>query len=440
MIPTQSTPPAGLDTDFRTPIRKGLWLVILGFGGFMAWASLAPLDEGVPAPGAVAVETKRKQIDHPAGGVVEKILVRDGQRVSSGQDLILLNETQARAALNATLGQWYVNQATMARLMAEQEHQKTIAFPKELVDAAKNDPVARNAINVQDDLFRSRRLALEGELRIIYESKKGLEEQVASLTKLKGGREKQINLFNEQLNAFTTLNQEGFVSRNYLTDIERQLAEVQSRQSEDLSNIAGVNAKLSEYRMRGSQREIEFRRDVESQLTDIQREAATLNERLAAQRDTVERLSIKAPVDGVVVDLAMHTIGGTIKPGERVMDIVPQGDRLVIQAQVPVQQIDRVRAGLPADVHFDAYTSRARNPMVKGSVETVSADALTDPHTGAPYYRMEVSVPPEELKALGDVKIQPGMPSTVIVKTGERPLMVYLLRPLLRRFQTAFTD
>ncbi|MGE5492665.1 MAG: HlyD family type I secretion periplasmic adaptor subunit [Actinomycetota bacterium] len=428
------------DTDYRKVIRLGAGILVLGFGGFLAWACLAPLDEGIPAPGVVAVETNRKRIDHPSGGVIDRILVREGQLVKEGEDLVVLNETQARSALNATLGQWYSTLAIQARLVAERDGTAAIDFPEELRQAAARDEEVARLVKVQEGLFRSRRQALQGELRIIAESTRGLESQLASLSKLQAGREKQVALFREQLDSFQRLKKEGFVSRNYLLDIERQLAEVQSRQSEDMSNMAAVNARLSEFRMRGAQRQVEYRREVETQLTEVQRDAATLGERLAAQRDTVERLAIKAPVSGIVVDLAFHTVGGVIKPGDRILDVVPLGDQLIIEAKAGPQYIDRLHAGLPADVHFDAYSSRAERPMVRGSVDVVSADALVDQRSGASYYTLRVKVPPEETKRLGDLKLQPGMQSTVVVKTGERSLMVYLARPVLRRFTTALRE
>lgn len=428
------------DTDYRKVIRLGAGILGLGFGGFLAWACLAPLDEGIPAPGVVAVETNRKRIDHPSGGVIDRILVREGQLVREGEDLIVLNETQARSALNATQGQWYSTLAIQARLVAERDGAAAIGFPGELLQAAARDDEVARLVKVQEGLFRSRRQALQGELRIIAESTRGLESQLGSLNKLQAGREKQVDLFREQLDSFQRLKKEGFVSRNYLLDIERQLAEVQSRQSEDMSNMAAVNARLSEFRMRGAQRQVEYRREVETQLTEVQRDAATLGERLAAQRDTVERLAIKAPVSGIVVDLAFHTVGGVIKPGDRILDVVPLGDQLIIEAKAGTQYIDRLHAGLPADVHFDAYSSRAERPMVRGSVDVVSADALVDQRSGASYYTLRVKVPPEETKRLGDLKLQPGMQSTVVVKTGERSLMVYLARPVLRRFTTALRE
>lgn len=427
------------NADYAATIRFGLWILVLGFGGFFAWAALAPLDEGVPAPGVVASESKRKRVDHLTGGIVAELLVREGARVKAGDDLVVLDGVQAGAALNAALGQWRISVATAARLEAERKRLKAVVFPPDLL-AAESEPEVAAAMAAQTDLFRSRRTALEGELGIIRESVRGLELQIRSLDQLKVGREKQIALFEEQLASYTKLKQQGFVSRNQLIDIERQLAEVQSKQSEDLANIAGINARLAEFRMRGAQHENDFRSEVETKLIEVQRDVSTFTERLAALRDTNQRLALKSPVDGVVVDLAFHTIGGIIKPGDRILDIVPEGDALIIEAQVAPQYIDRIYPGLSADVHFDAYMARAERPVITGVVKVVSADALTDARTGTQYYSIRVSVPPAELKKLGDLALQPGMTGTVMVKTGERSLLVYLTRPFLRRFSSAMSE
>ncbi len=429
----------GLDADYGKAIKHGLLILLAGFGGFLIWAIFAPLDEGVPMPGVVSVESKRKRLDHLSGGIVAKILVREGQQVKEDEELVVLDEVQARAALNATQSQWRAGAATEARLKAEQTGLGAVQFPKALVDVAADAEVS-TMMRAQSELFRSRRNALQGELAIIRESVAGLEQQLQSLDQLALGRQKQIQLFNEQLASFRKLHADNFVSRNQLIDVERQLAEVQTKQGEDLANIASVRARLAEFRMRGRQRETEYRREVETQLADVQKELATLGERLAALRDTNTRLVLRAPVSGTVVDLAYHTVGGVIKPGDRILDIVPSGDELVVEAQLGPQYIDRVRAGLPADVHFDAYLRNIEPPVVSGTVKTVSADTLADPRTGIQFYTLRVTVPASELGKLGGLKIQPGMQGTVMVKTGERSLLVYLLRPLFRRFNTSMGE
>ena len=436
----QATPlPTQPNTDYAGAVRRGLWLLAVGFGGFLLWALFAPLDEGVPAQGVVSVDSKRKRIDHLLGGLVEKIVVKEGQKVREGDELVILNEVQVKATLNSTLNQWRLAAVTVARLEAERDGLKAIVFPRELL-AGKPDAETAAAMRAQQDLFRSRRNALEGELRIIRESTRGLEGQLASLDTLKAGRQKQIQLFTEQLASFNSLNKQGFVSKNQLLDLERQLAEIQSRQSEDLANIGGINARLAEFRMRDNQRMVEYRREVETQLAEAQRELSVQSERLVAIRDSFGRLAIRAPVAGTVVDIAVNTVGGVVKPGERIMDIVPDGEELIVEAQLPPQYVDRVYAGLPADVHFDAYVSFASRPVVSGKVSVVSADVLTDPRSGVQNYAMRVTIAGEETRKLGRLRLQPGMQCTVMVKTGERSLMSYLLRPLLRRFTTALSE
>ena len=428
------------DADYGRVLWRGLLFMLLGFGGFMAWALLAPLDEGIPAEGTVAVETSRKRVDHLNGGLVEQIMVREGQTVREGDELLVLNATQSKSALNATQGQRFTAMAMLDRLRAERDGAATLGFSPELTAAAANDAEASSVMRAQQDLFASRRVALGGELRIIRESVLGLEQQLASLSQLKIEREKQIALLNEQLSSFRELRTAGFVSRNQLLELERQMAEVTSRQSEDLSNIAGVNARLAEFRMRGSQRQIEYRREVEAQLAEVQRDLSTLGERLAGQRDTFERLVLRAPVSGTVVDMAFHTLGGVVRPGERIMDIVPENDALVVEARVAPQYIDSLHAGLPADLHFDAYASRAQRPVIRGELTVISADALKDERTGLRYYTLRVTVPADEARRLGDLRLQPGMQTTVMVKTGERTLMTYLTNPLVRRFQTGLGE
>jgi protease secretion system membrane fusion protein len=429
-----------LEVNYRRVLRQGLLLVVFGFGSFIAWASLAPLDEGIPAVGTVAVETSRKRVDHLTGGLIERILVQEGQSVQAGDALVVLNETQSKSVLGATQGQRYTALATLERLRAELAGATTLSFSPELVRAAADNPEVAALMRAQQDQFGSRRMAFEGELRIIRESVRGLERQLESLAQLRTGREKQIALLNEQIPSYRDLRKEGFVSRNSLLELERQMAEVSSRQGEDLAQIAGVHARLDEFRMRGAQRQMEHRREVQAQLGDVQRDLSTLGERLTGEQDSFDRLVLRAPASGKVVDLAFHTQGGVIKPGERVLDIVPEHDALVIEARVAPQYIDSLHVGLPADVHLDAYASQVERPVISGVIAVVSADALVDPRSGQSYYAVRVTVPSEALWRLGALRLQPGMQTTVMVKTGERTLMTYLMNPLTRHFQTALNE
>ena len=426
------------DADPGAPIRQAKWLIVVGLGSFLLWAGLAPLDEGVPTHAQVSVEHKRQRVEHLTGGLVEQILVREGQPVQAGEDLVILNEVQSRAALDAARSQWLLATVTVARLQAEREGAQTVPFPDAL--AHDPDPQVQAALRAQRELFVSNRRALEGELRIVRESIKGLQAQLDSLVQLAQGRQKQVRLFQDQFGRFEDLQRKGFVSQNQLLEIERQLSEVQSKQAEDLASLAATRARLAEFELREQQIDHDYRRAVEAALSEAQREQAVQTERVRSLSDSFERLVIRAPVSGTVVDVAVNTVGGVVKPGDRLLDIVPADEALVIEAQLAPQFIDRVRPQLPADVHFDAYVSMARRPMVSGVVETVSADVITDPRTGTPYYTVTVRILPGELERLGQVTLFPGMQCSVTIKTGERTLLTYLLRPLLTRASGALLE
>jgi len=420
-------------------IRIGVAIVVLAVGGFFLWAGFVPLDAGIPAHGRLVVESQRKRVEHLTGGIVGEILVKEGQRVRRGEELVLLDETQTRAALRAAEQQWWTSLAVEARLVAELSGAATPHFPDE-IESRRNDPLVRTIVAAQQEAFRTRRAAFDGETEILRSSRRGLEVQLRSLDALKRGRERQVKLLDEQVTAATALRDQGYVSRNQALEIERQLAEIQSRQGEDLASISATQTRLAELRLRESQHWVDTRRDLEASLVETRRDSALLAEKVAAIRDTYARLSIRAPVAGTVVDLAVTTVGGVVQAGDRIMEIVPDGDQLIVEARLDPRYVDRVRAGLSADLHFDAYMNLAMRPLATGQVKTVSADAMMDDRTGTPYYVLRVAIPPTERRRLGDVKLQPGMLCSVMVKTGEQTLLAYLTRPIVRRFFGTFSE
>lgn len=420
-------------------IRIGWYVVAIGLGGFLTWSTLAPLDEGIPAAGVLAVESKRKQVAHMGGGIVERILVKEGQRVRAGDPLVSLNETQAKAELNAAEQHWWTSLATAARLQAELNARDVIEWPEEL-QPARPDPTIESIMKTQASVLRARRYAAAGEIRLIRESQRGLEAQLQSLDTLKQSRERQVALSKEQLESVRTLREQGFVSRNQSLELERQFSELESRQSDDLANISAVTSKLAELRIRETQFLIDRRREIEAELSEVRRDIGTLAERVAVLRDSHRRLAIRAPVSGTVVDLSVTTVGGIIKPGERVLDIVPEGDELVVEARLDPRYVDRVMPGLTADLRFDDYTNSVFRPVLTGAVKVVSADAMQDERTGASYYKLLVTIPPEQRAKIAEIKLQSGMLCTVMVKTGERTLIAYLAQPFLRRFSGALSE
>jgi protease secretion system membrane fusion protein len=329
--------------------------------------------------------------------------------------------------------------ATEARLEAEMNSQKTLKIP-EILRSEDRNPDLQAILETQRGVLQSRRSAAAGEIRLIRGSQRGLETQLESLQTLKSSRERQVALFSDQMAAANALHLQGYVSKNQTLEIERQLNEVQSRQSEDLATINGIQARLAELKMRETQFHINLRRETEAELADVRRELGALAERVAMLRDVNQRQVIRAPVSGIVVALAVTTVGGVIKPGDRVLDIVPDDDDLIVEARVEPRYVDRVRVGLPADLRFDAYLSSAQQPMVTGDVKVVSADAMHDERTGLSFYKIRVAIPSSERKRLNGLKMQPGMPCTVMIKTGERSLLAYLTQPLLRRFAGAMAE
>ena len=420
-------------------IKTGWSIVLVGVVGFLLWASFAPLDEGIPATGVLASESSRKQVAHHAGGIIERIIVKEGQRVEKGQALLTLDETQSTSALKAAELQWWTALATEARLEAEMNQQTMLKIP-EILRSEGSDPDVQAILETQRGVLQSRRSAAAGEIRLIRGSQRGLETQLDSLQTLKSSRERQVALFSDQMASANALHLQGYVSKNQTLEIERQLNEVQSRQSEDLANINGIQARLAELKMRESQFHINLRRETEAELADVRRELGALAERVAMLRDVNQRQVIRAPVSGTVVALAVTTVGGVIKPGDRVLDLVPDGDDLIVEARVEPRYVDRVRVGLPADLRFDAYLSSAQQPIVTGDVKVVSADAMHDERTGLAFYKIRVGIPSAERKRLNGLTMQPGMPCTVMIKTGERSLLAYLTQPLLRRFNGAMAE
>ncbi len=423
----------------ESEIRTGWYVVFVGLGGFLAWASLAPLDQSIPAAGVIASESSRKQVSHALGGIVGQIHVKDGQRVKKGQVLVRLDEAQSLATLKAAQSQWWAALAVESRLLAELANADRLETPSVLREHESSPDVA-SILKTQTNVLRARRAAAAGEIRLIRQSKNGLETQLQALQKLKTSRERQVALFDEQLASARSLHSQGYLSRNQTLDVERQLSEVHSRQSEDLSNINAIQARLSELALRESQYFIDQRREIEAELAEVRRDLAALGERVTALNDSHERLTIRAPASGTIVGLTVATVGGILKAGDRVLDIVPEGDDMIVEAKLEPRYVDRIHAGLSADLRFDGYQNAFQQTLVSGNVEVVSADAVHDERTGVPYFKIRITIPPSERQALSSMKLQPGMPCTVLVKTGEHSLLSYLAQPLLRRFNGALGE
>jgi protease secretion system membrane fusion protein len=428
--------------DVTKWMRIGIALLVLGMGGFLVWAATAPLDEGVPVPGLITVEAKRKTVQHLTGGIVRKIHVTESQSVREGEVLIELDDTQARANFEFARQTYLALLATESRLIAEQRGAPRIEFHPDL-SSPDNAAPAQRYLAGQRQLFDTRRGALNGDIGILNESAAGQEESLKGLTAQLASRRSQSGLLQEQLGGTRDMVKQGYLPRNAQLEQERAGAELNAVISDLQAGIQRTGRAISELKLRVAQRRQENLREVETQLADVRRDVASNAERLTVAREDLKRALIHAPADGQVVGLTVFTVGGVVGPGQRLMDIVPVGDALLLEARVPPHLIDRVHAGLPADIHFRGFVSQPQL-VVEGSVISVSADLLSDaPGAGQPgmaYYLARVRVTPEGMRKLGRHRMQPGMPADVVIKTGERTLLTYLLKPLLQRLAVSLKE
>lgn len=433
---------AKVNTDERSVVRFGMATLFFGFGGFLFWAALAPLDEGVPGTGVVSVDTKRKTIQHLRGGLIESIAVREGDRVKAGDVLLRLNDTDTRAQLDIVRGQYAVVKATEARLLAERDGKGILVFPTELVQAAVSDHRTAEAIGAQGQLFTARKSALLNELGTMDQGISGLEQQIVGLESVESGKKIQIDLILKELNSIRGLVEEGFVPRNKLYELERVLADITGTRGGDLAQIGRARASINELKLRKLQRVQDFRKEVETQMSEVQKEVGSQSDRLKSLNEEFERSVIKAPNDGSVVGLEVHTVGGVIRPGDRIMDIVPEGDVLIIEAQLPVNLIDKVSVGQLANLHLQIILGGGAQPTIEGRVTQVSADRVTDPRTGNPYYsaRIQITEKGEAELLRYKIKAQPGMQADVVIVTGERTVLQYLMKPLMSRVSSGMKE
>lgn len=425
-------------SDISRTVRVGGTLLLAGLVGFLLWAIFAPLDSGVPAQGLVMVDTKRKTIQHLTGGLIEKVMVREGQEVKVGDLLIKLDDGQARADYEAVRQRYLSLRAFEDRLLAEQGELAEIRFHPDVL-AGKDDPLINQHMQTQERLLVSRRLALKSEIGALTEAMRSQEEAAKGFAAQLESRKQQSAFINEEREGLRDLVKEGYAPRNKLLEVERLAADIDATTSDLRANLARAKRSAAELALRKIQREQEYRKEVATQLAEVRREVSADEERYKAARDALGRTAIKAPVDGAVIGIANQTVGGVIPAGTRIMDIVPRDEALMLEAHIPPHLIDRVRVGQLADVRFSNF-SQAPQLYVEGKLLSVSADLLTDPATNISYFLGRIAVTPDGLKTLGEHRLQPGMPVEIVIKTGERSLLEYLLHPLSRRLARAMKE
>jgi protease secretion system membrane fusion protein len=428
-----------LPTDTRTTIRNGFLAIVVGFGGFLLWAAYAPLDEGVPAPGTVSIDTKRKPIQHPSGGIIERVLAKEGAKVKTGDVLAILNDATARANYEQVHHNYLALLAVEGRVTAELAGADHISFKHDLSNAAASS-AAQQHILAQTQLFAARRNSLRSDLGAISENIAGLEAQLNGVIRSLESRQTQSSKQSEQLQSTRHLANEGYVSRYQVLKLEQEQAELKAI----IADLEGTQHRLlrsiAEMKMRIQQRREEYRRDASTQMAEARRELEGLRERTGTLGAELRRVELKAPVDGQVIGLTI-TSGSVVAAGQKLMDVVPAEEGVVIEVRIPTHVIDRIKPGDPTNVRFSAF---AHSPqlVVEAIVKTISGDVLTDqtPSGEMSYYLARVEVTPHGLKQLGQRNLQPGMQAEVLIKTGERSLLTYLLHPLTKRIAASLRE
>jgi membrane fusion protein, protease secretion system len=434
--PTDLGAPA-LPLDLQRPLRFGLVALAIGAAALLGWAAAVPLAEGVPADGIVKTEGSRRNLQHARGGIVREILVRDGDVVRAGQPLLKLDDGDLQARLGMVDARWWPALAAEARLMAERDGRDRIDFPATLRPV--RDPAAADAMAAQQRLFEARRAAVAQDEAAQRAAMDSLRAYGSGLKDQTGSREDQIRSLEEELKTWRELQEKGYVARARLFEIERNLMALKGQRSQDLGTLSRVDGSVLEAEAKRSQRQSELRRDIETQLAETQARIAELREQRSAVQDELARCTLAAPVDGTVVDLAVHTVGGVISGGQRLLDVVPAHEALLVEAQVPVRLADGLVNGLVAEVRFTSRDQRLTKPAL-GEVVYVAADRSADAMNPDGWYLVKVKVPPDALREAGVPVLQPGMPAQVMVATGQRSMLAYLLDPLTKRLNGVLAE
>lgn len=423
-----------LDEELRTGLRVLVIAGVLGGG----WFFFMPLAGAVVVPGNLVVQSNVKTIQHPTGGVVAAIMVNNGTRVKAGDLLVRLDATQARASLQVVSKQLDELRARIARLAAERDGRARIEFPAEL-SARASDETVRTLLASEDALFKARTSARQsqrelqqGRIAQLTEEISGLETQVASRTK-------QVELIQGELGGVQDLYDKHLVPLPRLTALQREAARIDGERGQLASSIAETKSKIGEAELQIVRLDQDFRGEVVKDLGEAQGKEAELAERAIAARDLLDRIEIRSPTSGLVHQLTAHTIGGVIRPGDAIMEIVPDTEDLQIEARLQPQDIDHVHPGQPAFVRFSAFNQRT-TPQLTGSVSYVSADTSHDQQTNAPYFTVRVVLPDEERRRLAGQQLVPGMPAEVFMQTGSRTMMSYLFKPIADQMRRAFVE
>ncbi|QRN36812.1 HlyD family type I secretion periplasmic adaptor subunit [Pectobacterium carotovorum] len=424
--------------DEKRAVRLGWLLVLAGFGGFLLWALFAPLDKGVMVNGSVVISGNRKVVQHNQGGIVDKIQVKDGDRVEAGQILLTLNEVDARSASEGLDGQYLQLVAREGRLLAEQQRLGDMVMTPRLQPLAEK-PEMRVITALQRDLLHSRQQSLKLEAEGIRSSIAGMEASLSAQRQVMSSKQKQRETLEQQLQGLRSLAAENYVPRNKMLENERLLAQLNGDIAQLAGDINRTRRDIEQQTLLIAQRQQEYDKEVNSELADVRALLSDVGSKKEKADFNLANIQMRAPVSGTVVGLKVFTEGGVIAPGQTLLEIVPDDQPLFVDARLPVELVDKVWPGLPVELQFVAF-NQSTTPRVAGTVELLSADRLLDERDGSPYYSLRVQVDEAGKRALEGLEVKPGMPVQGFVRTGERSFVNYLFKPLMDRLHLALTE
>jgi len=431
-------PEIRVSSNLRGPFVFGLLVIAVFFGGFGTWGYLAPLASAVVAQGTLVVEGQRKTVQHLEGGIVERILVKEGDKVEAGQLLVQVESTAARSLVEVLRSQLAGLLVQEARLTAERGEREAFTLPPEL-DDLRATPVVMSAMASESSYLAARTASYRGQIELVNKRISQLEEQILGFGALRQSQSEQSRLIKDELSGLRQLLEQGYVSRSRVLALERNAAQLDGQAAQYASDISRARQQITESQTQIAQLKRQREDDVSRDLRDVQQKISELRPRLQSALDVLDRTEIRSPIGGLVVGLSVFTQGGVIDRGRRLMDVVPADSVLVVEAAVRPEDVNEVKIGGRAEIRFT--TANQRNlPVVEGEIRGVSADRLVEERSGRPYYTATVTVDPATLSRLGSLVPQPGMPVDVMFPTGNRSALDYMLSPLLQRFDKAMLE
>jgi membrane fusion protein, type I secretion system len=410
-------------------------MLTVGVGG---WATTTELSGAVIAPGSIVVDSNVKKVQHLTGGIVGELLVRDGQRVRAGEVVLRLDETVTRVNLAIVTKGLDEMTARQARLASERDQVEQVAFPATLLGRA-NEPDVAAAIQSEGKLFELRRSARLGQKSQLRERIGQLDEEVRGYTALQEAKAEEIELIQRELEGVRALWNKNLVQINRLISLEREAARLKGERAQSVAAIAQSRGKIGEIGLQIIQIDQDLSSEVARELREVEGKIGEFIERKVAAEDQLKRVEIRAPQDGVVHQLAVHTVGGVVPPGDPIMLIVPEADALSVEAKIWPQDIDQLHVGQSAGLRFSAFNQRT-TPEINGVITRISADVSREDKTGQSFYTIRIGIRPEEIARLGNMKLVPGMPVEAFMKTYDRTVISYFTKPLHDQILRAFRE